>query len=65
MSQIDELKEQIEKTQVILAESKENFEKNPGEYSAQLLLMSTENHLVDLLKKQEELENLHSENQKE
>ena len=64
MSRIDELKEQIEKTKVILAESKENFEKNPGEYSAQLLLMSTENHLVDLLKKQEELENLHSVNQK-
>ncbi len=64
MSRIDELKEQIEKTKVILAESKENFEKNPGEYSAQLLLMSTENHLVDLLKIQEELENLHSENQK-
>lgn len=57
MNQIDELKEQIEQTKVIIAESKENLEKNPGEYSAQLLLMSTENHLVDLLKKLEILEN--------
>lgn len=57
MNQIDELKEQIEQTKVIIAESKENLEKNPGEYSAQLLLMSTENHLVDLLKKLEVLEN--------
>ncbi len=50
MSEIDSLKEQIAKTEVILAESRENFEKNPDQYSAQLLLMSTENHLVDLLK---------------
>lgn len=50
MSEIDSLKEQIAKTEVILAESRENFEKNPEEYSAQLLLMSTENHLADLLK---------------
>ncbi len=50
MSEIDSLKEQIAKTEVILAESRENFEKKPDEYSAQLLLMSTENHLADLLK---------------
>lgn len=49
MSQIDSLKEQIEKTQVVLAESQEYFEKNPKSYSARLLLMSTENHLADLL----------------
>lgn len=51
MNQIDELHEEIEKTKVILAESRENYEKNPGEYSARLLLMSTENHLADLLRK--------------
>ncbi len=49
MGEIDALKEQIEKTETILSESRENFEKNPEEYSAQLLLMSTENHLADLL----------------
>ena len=34
MSEIDALKEQIAKTETILAESRENFEKNPEEYSA-------------------------------
>ncbi|MBU1564713.1 MAG: hypothetical protein KJ630_03680 [Proteobacteria bacterium] len=48
MSQIDSLKEQIEKAQVVLAESRENFEKNPENYSARLLLMSMENYLADL-----------------
>ena len=50
MNQIDSLREQIEKTMVILAESRENYEKYPGEYSARLLLLSTEYHLADLLK---------------
>lgn len=50
MNQIDSLKEQIAKTEVVLAESRENFEKNPNSYSAQLLLLSTENYLADLLK---------------
>ncbi|MEE4242886.1 MAG: hypothetical protein V2I36_15585 [Desulfopila sp.] len=50
MKTINALKEQIEKTQSILAESRENYEKNPEQYSAQLLLLSTENHLADLLK---------------
>ena len=56
MSDIDAIKEQIEKTETILAESRENFEKNPGEYSAQLLLMSTENHIADLLKQLDTLQ---------
>lgn len=55
MSQMDQLLKEIEKTKEILAESRENYEKNPGEYSAQLLLMSTENHLADLLRKLDEL----------
>ena len=50
MNDIDSLKEQIEKTEALLVESRENYEKNPGEYSARLLLMSTENYLADLLK---------------
>ena len=50
MKNIESLKEQIEKTKVILAESQENYSKNPDSYSAQLLLMSTENYLADLLK---------------
>jgi hypothetical protein len=49
MSEIDAIKEQIAKTETILAEFRENFEKNREEYSAQFLLMSTENHLADLL----------------
>ncbi len=53
MSQIDSLKEQIEKTEVVLAESQEYFDKNPNDYSARLLLMSTENYLADLLKQLE------------
>ncbi|BHH85914.1 hypothetical protein [Desulforhopalus sp. 52FAK] len=51
------LKEQIEKTKTILVESRENYEKNPESYSAQLLLMSTENYLADLLKELDTLEN--------
>lgn len=50
MSSIERLKEEIEKTETILKESQEYFKKNPNEYSAQLLLLSTENHLSDLLK---------------
>lgn len=50
MASSDSLKEQITKAEVILAESRENFEKNPEDYSARLLLMSMENHLTDLLK---------------
>ena len=56
MNQIDSLKEQITKTEVVLAESRENFEKNPNSYSAQLLLLSTENYLADLLKQLETLQ---------
>ena len=53
MSEIESLHEQIEKTKVVLAESRENFEKNPENSSARLLLMSIENHLADLLKQLE------------
>lgn len=57
MSEIDSLREQIEKTKIVLAESEENLKKNPNDYSAKLLLMSTENYLVDLLTKIERLKN--------
>lgn len=53
MAPQDSLKEQIAQAEVVLAESKENFEKNPDDYSARLLLMSMENHLADLLKKRD------------
>lgn len=56
MSSIDSLKEQIAKTEVVLAESRDNFEKNPDSYSARLLLMSTENYLADLLKQLDTLQ---------
>lgn len=46
---------EIEKITPILKESKENYDKNPDDYSAQLLLLSSENHLADLLKKLDNL----------
>ena len=55
MNEIDSLREQIEKTKIVLAESEENFKKNPNDYSAKLLLMSTENYLADLIAKFERL----------
>ncbi len=57
MTELEVLKEQIEKTNVILSESQKYFEENPNDYSARLLLMSTENHLTDLLKQLETLQN--------
>ncbi len=50
MDRIEFLKEQIQKTEAILAESRENLAKNSDLYSAKLLLLSTENYLSDLLK---------------
>jgi len=57
MNTIDSLKEQIQKTEEILAESLENLKKNPDDYSAKLLVLSTENYLSDLLRKLDELKN--------
>lgn len=56
MTKIEALQEQIAKTKVILVESQENYQKNPESYSAQLLLLSTENYLGDLLKELEILQ---------
>ncbi len=56
MNQIDLLKEKIEQAEAVLAESRENFDKNPDSYSARLLLMTTENYLVDLLRQLEVLQ---------
>lgn len=50
MDQLDSLKQQIEKAEVIRADSLENYKNNPDSYSAKLLLMSIENHLTDLFK---------------
>ena len=47
---INSIREQIHKTEIILAESRENLLNNQGSYSARLLLISTENHLEDLLR---------------
>ena len=58
MDHIDSLKKQIHKTKGILAESQENFAKNPDSYSAQLLLLSTETYLADLLKELDVAETL-------
>ncbi|CAG35383.1 hypothetical protein [Desulfotalea psychrophila] len=45
---MDSLQKQIEQAELILAESQENFKKNPEDYSARLLLLSMQNHLADL-----------------
>ena len=50
MSRIDYLRKEIEKAEGVLAESQDNYQKNPDDYSAKLLLMSTENYLSDLLR---------------
>lgn len=55
MSKIESLREEIQKTEVVLAESRENFENNPDSYSARLLLLSIDNHLADLFKQLERL----------
>ncbi len=55
MNEIDALKEEIDKTKVVLSESQKYFQENPDDYSARLLLISTENHLTDLLKRLESL----------
>jgi len=51
MNEIDAIKEEIRRTEVVLAESRANYENNPDQYSAKLLLLSTENYLADLLRK--------------
>jgi len=47
---INSIREQINKTEIILAESRENLLNTHGSYSARLLLISTENHLEDLIR---------------
>lgn len=56
MNEQEKLQEEIRKTEQILLESKENYEKNPDSYSAKLLLMSVENHLSDLLRQLDKLQ---------
>jgi len=56
MSQFESLKEQIAKAEVVVAESRVHFHNNPDDYSARLLLMSTENYLADLLRQLEALQ---------
>lgn len=51
MSEIESLKLEIKKTESILAESQKYYKDNPDDYSAKLLLLSTENYLSDLIRK--------------
>lgn len=55
MSEQEQIGREIKKTEQILAESRENYKKNPEDYSARLLLMTVENHLADLLRRLEDL----------
>jgi len=56
VSPIKSIQEQISKAEVILQESRENFAKDPENYSARLLLMSVENHIADLLQQLDSLQ---------
>lgn len=51
MDEREALEIEIGKTEQILTESKAYYDKNPEDYSARLLLMSTENYLQDLLRR--------------
>ncbi len=51
MSDIDKIKEEIAKTEKILQEAIEYLNEKPDDYSAKLIVMSTENYLNDLMKK--------------
>jgi len=51
MSDIEKIKDEIEKAEKVLAESIQYLNENPDDYSAKLIVMSTENYLNDLLKK--------------
>lgn len=51
MSDVEKIKAEIEKTEKILAESIEYLKEKPDDYSAKLIVMSTENYLSDLMKK--------------
>jgi len=53
LTELEKILEEIEKTEQILKESRENYDKNPENYSARLLLMSVENHLADLLRRRD------------
>lgn len=56
MKTVQTLEEELAKARAILAEAQENFTKHPEEYSAQLLLLSTENYIADLLRELDVLE---------
>ncbi len=56
MDEIAEVKAKIKEAEGVLAESIENLQKNPDDYSAKLIVVSMENHLSDLLKKLDSLE---------
>lgn len=51
MNQVGILQQEIHKAEALLVEARENYEKNPDDYSGNLLLLSVQNHLVDLYKK--------------
>ena len=55
MNEIEKIKKEIERTKTVLIESQENLAAKPDDYSAKLLVMSTENYLIDLLKKLDKL----------
>lgn len=56
MTDRQSLEEEISKSKKILNESQENLNKNPGDYSARLLVMSIENHLTDLLRQLDKMQ---------
>ncbi len=57
MNELEVLQEKIQKAKKVLAESLENLQRNPDDYSARLIVVSMENHLGDLLKELDSLQN--------
>lgn len=51
MDQIATIKAEIDRARNILDQAKDNYQQKPDDYSAQLLLLSMENYLSDLLQK--------------
>jgi len=50
MKSIESVRKEIVAAEAVLNESIEHLKKNPDDYSAKLLVLSTENYLSDLLR---------------
>lgn len=56
MSSREDIEKEIAEARKILEESQNNLAEKPDDYSAQLLVLSMENHLGDLIKKLDQIQ---------